>query len=156
MLKSLAFLFIVVPLAEIVVLVEVGSFVGVAGTLGLVVMTALAGALMVRQQGLASVRQIHTALSRGELPARAFYHAGFLLLAGALLLTPGFLTDTLGFLCLMPPVREQLGQWLIRHWLEAVTTGQGSAGIQDPIEGNFREVGGQNDPDLTGRLDKRD
>ena len=156
MLKILACLFIVVPLAEIVVLVEVGSVVGVAGTLGLVVMTALAGAFLVRQQGVARVRQIHAALSRGELPTRAFYHAGFLLVAGALLLTPGFLTDTLGFLCLVPLVREQLGQWLIRHWLGVVTTGQGSVGIQDPIEGNFREVDGQSDPVLTRRLDKYD
>ena len=156
MLKILAFLFIVVPLAEIVVLIEVGSFVGAAGTLGLVVATALVGAFLVRQQGLASIRQIHVALSRGELPTHAFYHAGFLLLAGALLLTPGFLTDMLGFLFLVPSARERLGQWLIGRWLREVTTGQGSAGLQDPIEGNFQEVDSQKDAHLTRRLDKRD
>ncbi len=103
----LLLLFFTVPLVEIVVLLEVGTVVGVLPTIALVVLTAVIGAGLIRAQGLATLRRVQQELARGELPAVAIIEAALLLVAGALLLTPGFVTDTIGFLILVPPLRRR-------------------------------------------------
>ena len=107
-LHLLFLLFIVVPLVEIYLLLEVGGIIGAAPTIGLVVLTAAAGAALVRAQGFSTIRQVRRSMEAGEIPAVAIVEGIFLLVAGALLLTPGFLTDAVGFGCLIPPLRRGL------------------------------------------------
>ena len=99
-------LFITVPIAEIYLLLEVGGIIGAIPTIGLVVLTAAAGAALVRAQGFSTIRQVRRSMEAGEVPAVAIIEGIFLLVAGALLLTPGFLTDAIGFGCLVPPLRR--------------------------------------------------
>lgn len=114
MFRILFTLFILIPLFEIYLLIKVGGIIGAIPTVFLVVFTALLGALLLRHQGLYTYAKVQTAMARGELPTMAMLEGLVLLIAGALLLTPGFFTDTLGFLALVPPLR----QWLILKVLE--------------------------------------
>ena len=107
-LHLLLLLFVAVPLVEIYLLLEVGGIIGAAPTIGLVVLTAITGAALVRAQGFSTIRQVHRSMEAGEVPAVAIIEGIFLLVAGALLLTPGFLTDAVGFGCLIPPLRRAL------------------------------------------------
>lgn len=109
----LLFLFILVPLVEIYILIEVGGLIGAVPTVSLVVFTAVLGALLLRHQGFVTLQRVQATLGRGELPAQEMLEGVALVIGGALLLTPGFVTDFFGFLCLIPPVR----QWVIRRWL---------------------------------------
>lgn len=104
------FLFIVMPIAELAVLIQIGSVIGVLNTVGLVFLTAVIGAWLLRQQGLATLLRANERLNSGELPAKEVAEGLILAVGGAMLLTPGFITDTFGFLCLLPGTR---------HWLAA-------------------------------------
>lgn len=109
----LLLLFFTVPLVEIYVLLEVGGIIGVLPTIAMVVLTAVIGAGLIRSQGIATLGRVQQELDRGELPAVGIIEAALLLVAGALLLTPGFVTDTIGFLILVPPLRR----WAIQSFL---------------------------------------
>lgn len=106
--RLLLVLFLVVPIAEIWVLIEVGSVVGAVATIGLVVLTAVVGAALMRVQGLATLFRARAAMAKGEVPALELLEGAVILIAGALLLTPGFITDATGFACLVPSVRRRL------------------------------------------------
>ena len=109
----LLFGFISVPLAELYILIEIGGVLGALPTILLCIATAVLGAALVRVQGLRTLREVHEALGRGEVPALAVLEGMVLALAGVLLLTPGLLTDTIGFAALIPPLRrEVLGRLL--------------------------------------------
>ncbi|WP_299441943.1 FxsA family protein [uncultured Rhodospira sp.] len=97
--------FIGIPLLEIAVFIQVGGLIGLGATLVLVVLTAIAGTLLLRAQGLSTLGRARASLDRGEVPVREVFDGACLLVGGALLLTPGFVTDTLGFLLLLPPFR---------------------------------------------------
>jgi UPF0716 protein FxsA len=97
-----------VPLVEIYVLIQVGRVVGAGTTVALVVFTAVLGAWLLRGQGLATLARARATLDQGQLPAEELVEGLILLLAGVLLLTPGFVTDALGFAALLPPVRRTL------------------------------------------------
>ena len=99
-------LFIAVPIIEIYLLLEVGGVIGAIPTIGLVVLTAAVGAALVRAQGFSTIMQVRRSLEAGEVPAVAIIEGILLLVAGALLLTPGFVTDAVGFGCLIPPLRR--------------------------------------------------
>ena len=136
----LLLLFFTIPLLEITVLLQVGSAIGVLPTIAMVVLTAVIGAGLIRAQGIATLGRVRLELERGELPAVGIIEAAMLLVAGALLLTPGFVTDAVGFLILVPPLRRRAIQsFLIRR---VVTTGaapgQGGPGRARVIEGEFR------------------
>jgi len=105
-------LLIGVPLVEIYVLVEVGRVIGAPSTIALVVLMALAGSWLLRHEGLRTLARVQQAAARGELPALELLEGLVLLVTGVLLLTPGFVTDVLGFLALLPPVRSALARWL--------------------------------------------
>ena len=107
-LHLLLLLFVAVPLAEIYLLLEIGGIIGAVPAIGLVVLTAVIGAALVRAQGFSTIMRIRKNLDAGEVPAVAIIEGAFLLIAGALLLTPGFLTDAIGFGCLVPPLRRAL------------------------------------------------
>ena len=107
-LHLLLLLFIAVPLAEIWLLLQVGGKIGALPTIGLVVLTAAVGAVLVRAQGFSMVLEVRRSLDAGEVPAVAIVEGIFLLVAGALLLTPGFVTDAIGFACLVPALRRAI------------------------------------------------
>lgn len=102
----LVLLFIVVPIAELYVLWTVEGRIGLGATLAAVFITAIVGASLLRRQGLATMATIRQRVASGQFPGRDLAHGGILLFAGGLLLTPGFITDTVGFALLVPAVRE--------------------------------------------------
>ena len=106
--QLLLLLFIAVPLAEIFVLIEVGSEIGALPTILLSIGTAVLGATLIRAQGLTTLSKVQASLDREEVPAVAMLEGAFLLVAGLCLLTPGLITDVIGFLCLVPPLRLAL------------------------------------------------
>ena len=134
--SAIILLLAVVPLLEIYVLLEVGGVVGALPTVFLVVFTAVLGMLLVRWQGLATLGRLQRALSLGQLPALEMMEAVMLLLSGALLLTPGFVTDSLGFLLLIPGVRRGL----IAYWLR---TGMARGFRPEEEETRSRVIEGQ-------------
>ena len=107
--------FIGVPLIEIGVFIEVGGAIGLWPTLGLVIATAVAGTWLLRRQGLAVLARAREQMDRGVLPGREIFDGVCLLFAGALLLTPGFVTDTLGMLLFVQAFRDGLRSLLSKH-----------------------------------------
>ncbi len=108
MLQSLFLVFLIVPLIEIYLLIKVGGLIGAGPTVFMVVLTAVVGAFMIRLQGVSTMNRVRSMLTRGEMPAIEMMEGLVLLISGALLLTPGFFTDTLGFLGLIRPLRVRL------------------------------------------------
>lgn len=108
LLPLLLFGFIATPLVELFILIEVGSVIGALPAILLCVATAALGAALVRAQGLRTLREAQAAMGRGEVPAVAMLEGVVLALAGVLLLTPGLVTDAIGFAALMPPLRRGL------------------------------------------------
>lgn len=104
--RILLALFLLIPLLEIFLLIQVGGIIGAWPTVFLVVFTAVLGAFLLRHQGLFTLHKVQTAMARGELPTMAMLEGVILVFCGALLLTPGFFTDALGFLGLVPPLRQ--------------------------------------------------
>ncbi|MDX1518514.1 MAG: FxsA family protein [Gammaproteobacteria bacterium] len=138
MFKILLFLFITVPLLEIFLLLQVGSVIGAWNTVGLILLTAIVGTLLLRQQGLATLTRVHETLDRGRIPAGALVEGLILLFAGALLLTPGFFTDAIGFACLVPGLRRKLAGHLLAWFMEHRRSAEN---IEQPdiIEGEYWE-----------------
>ena len=108
-------LFVAVPLVEIAVFIKVGGIIGLGWTLACVVLTAVIGTALLRQQGLATLQRAQDSMARNEMPLRELFDGACLLVAGVLLLTPGFVTDAAGALLLLPPIREVLRQFLARR-----------------------------------------
>jgi len=105
-------LFIAVPLIEVVLFIQVGGAIGALWTVLACLATAAAGAFLVRHQGLATMASARQAMDQGRMPAVEAFDGICLVFAGALLLVPGFFTDALGFLLLLPPFRHALRAWL--------------------------------------------
>lgn len=101
----LLLIFIIVPMIELAVLIQVGSYIGVLWTLALIFITAIIGVRLLKLQGLSTLMRAQQRLAEGGIPAQELAEGFLLALAGALLLTPGFLTDAFGFSLLMPGVR---------------------------------------------------
>ena len=112
-------LFVGVPLIEIGLFIKVGGLIGLWPTIAVVILTAALGAALWRRQGMAVMARAQEALNRGELPITEVMDGAFLLVAGALLLTPGFVTDLTGALLLMPPMRRFLGALVASHIVES-------------------------------------
>jgi len=165
------FLFIAVPILEIAVLIQVGSIIGTWPTVGLVILTAVVGTALLRAQGMATLARAQEALNRGEAPLREVFDGACLLVAGVLLLTPGFVTDSLGLSLFLSPVRSALLLWAAKAAKSGKVQFQfGRAGHQDSpfghdpfgrpagggpggasdIEGEYRDVtpgAGEDGPD---------
>ncbi|MDQ3914806.1 MAG: FxsA family protein [Actinomycetota bacterium] len=117
-------LLLVVPVVELAVIVQVAEEVGVPNTLGLLVLVSVAGAWLLRHQGLATWRSLQATTARGERPAKEVTDGALILLGGALLLTPGFVTDAVGLVFLIPPTRalvksgfrKLLGAWAAKRY----------------------------------------
>jgi UPF0716 protein FxsA len=134
----LVLVFIGMPLLEIAVFIEVGGMIGVWPTIGLTIATALAGSLMLRHQGLTALMRARAQMDRGELPARELFEGMFLVLAGALLLVPGFVTDAVGLLLFFPPFRRLLRQLIARQVAAKAARGEARIFV-DGVEVNRRK-----------------
>lgn len=99
-------LFIGMPILEIFVLIQVGSSIGALATIGIVILTAVIGTWLLRAQGLSTLSKARNRMAGGEIPAFQLMEGLALGIGGALLLTPGFITDAMGFACLFPPTRK--------------------------------------------------
>jgi len=108
-------IFVVVPLIELYFMLEVGEVFGAFNTVFLVVLTAVIGGVLVRQQGFSTMMRMRETAAKGETPALEMLESGVLLLCGIMLLLPGFITDTLGFLLLIPPVRKAFVLWGLKR-----------------------------------------
>lgn len=135
--------FLLVPLAEIYVLIQVGGLIGALPTVALVVFTAVLGATLIRSQGLSTLARMRAAADRGEVPAVEIMEGVCLLVAGAMLLTPGFVTDSLGFVLLVPPLRRSIILALLERGVIQGRSGRTAAPGERPgpgrvIDGEYR------------------
>lgn len=127
--------FILVPIAEIAVFIKAGEMIGLGWTLAVIILTAMIGTALLRQQGLKVLSQTQEKLNRGEMPVGELFTGLCLLVAGALLLTPGFITDAIGFALFLPPLRTVLGYFVLRR----LSRGAGGQGARVWVNGE--EVG---------------
>lgn len=132
-LALIPFLLLVVPILEIAVFIMVGSQIGVFPTLGMVVVTAIGGSILLRTQGLGLLSRMRNELDSGRVPGRDLVHGVMIMIAGVLLLTPGFVTDTLGFLLFVPAIRDAIWQFAkSRIKVVAVNSASGQGGPRRP------------------------
>jgi UPF0716 protein FxsA len=151
----LVVLFIVVPIAEIYVIIKVGELIGILPTIALLIADALLGSLLLRQQGRAAWRRFNAAIAEGRFPGREAADGVMVAVGGTLLLAPGFITDVAGLLLLIPPTRTLIRGGMFRYLrrrfvLVGATPGQGPprGGYGGPetvrrphdFEGSAREV----------------
>lgn len=132
--------FLLVPVAEIYLLIQVGQEIGALPTVGLVIATAVLGAWLLRQQGLSTLMRARESLDRGEVPALQLLEGVILLVGGALLLTPGFVTDVIGFACLVPALRQALVRQVITRgqWVQREAPGDSERPGGRVIDGDYR------------------
>tara|TARA_B100000945_G_scaffold286605_1_gene257621 strand:- start:350 stop:748 length:399 start_codon:yes stop_codon:yes gene_type:complete len=115
MLLKLLLAFTLIPIIEIYLLIEIGSILGSLTAVTLVILTGFLGAFLARMQGLQTLYRIQDSLSEGRMPSGDLLDALLIVIAGIVLLTPGFLTDLLGFLLLIPTTRSCIKYWLRRQ-----------------------------------------
>lgn len=145
----LVILFVVVPLAELYVIIQVGQLIGALPTIAILVADSILGSLLLRSQGRVAWRRFNDALVAGRPPAREVLDGGLIIFGGALLLTPGFLTDVLGLLLLLPPTRA-----VVRRALVARFSRRFVAGLADRTQRRRPPVtpsGPRQDYDVEGR-----
>lgn len=121
--RVLFIVFILAPILEMWLLIEVGSAIGALPTIACVVLTAMIGAALLRQQGVSTLLRARQRLDHGELPAREMLEGMLLAVGGVLLLTPGFITDALGLVFLLRPLRNALIDAVLRRGLVQVHPG---------------------------------
>lgn len=127
-----ALLFLVVPIVELAVIMQVGSAIGVWNTLGLLVLMSVLGGWLMKREGLGVFRRVQRTIDQGGVPTTDLVDGFLILFGGALMLTPGFLTDVLGMSLLLPPVRAVVRRALRRRFsVMAVRRTGGAAGIID-------------------------
>lgn len=114
---KLLIIFVFVPVFELYILIEAGKTIGIGATIGLIMLTGIAGAWLARSQGIEILRKIQAETSRGQMPASTMIDGALVLVGGLLLLTPGFFTDALGFSFLIPLSRD-LWRKGLTVWLE--------------------------------------
>jgi UPF0716 protein FxsA len=139
---QIIFLFVlIIPFAEIYLLLQVGGMIGALPTVFLVVFTAVLGAWLLKQQGFATLQRFQASLAQGIVPAYEIIEGPIILVGGALLLTPGFITDILGFACLISQVRRKIARYVIENHL--IQAGdrfhQAKSPEKDVLEGEFRK-----------------
>ena len=148
-LPLLFILILMVPLVEIWLMIDIGSVIGAGWTILAIVATAIIGASLVRLQGFGVYARMQHSVNRGELPAMEMIEGLALFISGVLLLTPGFITDALGFLILIPSLRRWLALNMLKRLFIVPATGQqGGPHRQGPdtpaqsstIEGEYRRI----------------
>lgn len=139
-------LFIAVPIIEMLILIKVGGVIGAFPTVTLVLLTAVVGLQLLRQQGLSTLLKAQEKIQQGTVPATEMAEGILLAVGGVLLLTPGFFTDVLGLLCLLPVTRKKMVGKLLKNSLFSAQAAAGQSFYQqrgpaqgDIIEGEFTE-----------------
>ncbi|MEE2780542.1 MAG: FxsA family protein [Myxococcota bacterium] len=140
----LVFMFTFVPVMELALLVEVGGHLGLFRTLGICFLTGVVGAALARAEGLGVLRRIQEVSARGQLPARELLDGVLIFVAGLVLLTPGFVTDAIGLLLLLPPSRALVRTWLLYQIGRRIK--DGSWRVVTP--GQSPEAHGAGEPDI--------
>ncbi|MBD3610909.1 MAG: FxsA family protein [Hydrogenovibrio crunogenus] len=113
MFKIFFLLFLLVPLVELYVLIEVGAIIGALPTILLTIITAIVGAALMRHQGVSTMQKAQLNMAQGQVPAVEMMEGVFIFLGGLMLLIPGLITDAMGFMLLIPPIRQLLAKKLI-------------------------------------------
>jgi UPF0716 protein FxsA len=144
MLLPLVLLFIVVPIVEIYVIIQVGQAIGALWTIALLVADSILGSVLMRAQGRAAWRRFNEAIAAGRVPAREVLDGVLVIFGGALLLTPGFVTDAFGLAFLLPPTRALIRRLLVRRFAgRFVVSRPGGAPPRGPgfdVDGTASEV----------------
>ena len=163
-----AVLFLVIPILEIYFLLKVGDIIGAFPTIILVVLTAVIGAGLLRQQGLSTLARLQQNMGQGKLPAQELIEGVLLAVGGALLMTPGFLTDTIGFLCLIPFSRKFIAQNIMKRSADKFKAGVNAqmggftySSYEEPqsqydsniVDGEYTEV--EENPPVISPVDKK-
>src|ERR671910_1737635 len=139
-------LFIVVPIAELAIIIQVGQALGVWWTIALLIADSILGSLLMRSQGRAAWRRFNQALQGGRAPAREVADGVLIIFGGALLLTPGFLSDIAGLLFLLPPTRAVIRRVFLRRAMTRISVSMAGARAQpatrrgDDVEGTAVDV----------------
>ena len=141
MLRNWPILFIVVPLVELYLIIEIGSMIGALWTVLLVVLTAVIGVSLLRIQGLSTLNRARNSMEMGTMPAMEMMEGMALAVGGALLITPGFLTDALGFLCLIPVTRRAMIRYLMARSVMVGSTYSGQHYGHHPHQGGSSHGG---------------
>jgi UPF0716 protein FxsA len=148
------------PLIEIAAFVVVGSKIGVLSTIALVILSSLAGSILLRAQGFGAMQRIRAELEAGRDPGRELAHGFMIVVAGVLLLIPGFVTDVIGLLLFIPPVRDLAWRFLKRR-LVVTSLGTGFGGFRTnrhrgpTIDLDAEDFSRAPDPDSPWRLGRR-
>jgi UPF0716 protein FxsA len=108
-------LFILVPTLELVLLIKLGSFIGALPTVAIVFITAILGASLLRREGFSTLMKAQNRMESGQMPAQELVEGALLVMSGAFLLTPGFITDSVGFACLIPSLRRRMASALLKR-----------------------------------------
>lgn len=112
-------IFVAMPIIEIAVFIQAGELIGLWPTIGIVILTAVVGTSLMRAQGLQTLARAQAQMEQGEMPIGELFDGICILVAGVLLLTPGFVTDTMGFLLLVPPLRKAVGAGVIMKLVQS-------------------------------------
>jgi UPF0716 protein FxsA len=138
----LILLFVVVPIAELYVIIQVGQEIGALPTIGILVADSVLGSVLLRSQGRGVWRRFNEGIAAGRPPAREVLDGVLVIFGGALLLTPGFLTDVLGILLLLPPTRAVVRGLLVRRFASRLIVAMpGRRPVRDgDVEGTARDV----------------
>lgn len=141
MFVRLLLLFTVVPLVELALLIQLGRVIGLVPTIAIVLLTGFTGAALARWQGLAAIRRVQEEMAAGRVPTGALVDGLLILLAGAVLLTPGLLTDITGVLLLIPPIRAAVRRALVEAFRRRIR-----AGGPVTLDATWRPGDGPDDP----------
>lgn len=142
--------FLAVPLIEIALFIQVGGAIGLWPTLLIVVVTAIIGTVLVRAQGAQALGQVKSSFNEMRDPSEALAHGAMILFSGALLLTPGFFTDAVGFALLVPAVRLAVFKWArARINVQTFSSHPAQPGASDVIDGDYAEVDAKTDDPKT-------
>jgi UPF0716 protein FxsA len=150
---KLFLLFAILPIVEIAILINVGEQIGGWYTVAIVIITAFAGAHLVRQQGLSTLMQAQRKMQIGTMPGQEMAEGLLLVIAGVLLVTPGFITDGIGFLLSLPMTRPLIAKGLLAHLSVRV--------VNQPFDGNFAHYqqshsSSKSDDIIEGEFERRD
>jgi UPF0716 protein FxsA len=138
----LVLLFILVPTLELILLIKLGSIIGALPTVAIVFITAVLGASLLRREGVSTLMKARQRLDSGQVPANELVEGALLVMSGAFLLTPGFITDTVGFACLVPSLRRQMAAAILKRvtlQMGSVAMGGSAPGPAAQSRGNVIE-----------------
>ena len=137
LMRKILTIFILVPLLEMFILIKVGNGIGAFSTVVLVVLTATVGTMLLKHEGLATLSRLKQKIRLREIPDTELMEGIMLMVGGALLLTPGFVTDSIGLICLIPRSRRPIARWLVRKVTSHIDNASHQSDKRNIIEGEY-------------------